>query len=67
MFLAFQRGFQVIALFSCTQAMKGPSENLQCKNDQSLSVDANPLDLFDEVGDHIHILLNFRQNFHQFW
>ena len=28
--------------------MKGPSENLQCKNDQSLSVDANPLDLFDQ-------------------
>ena len=48
MFLAFQRGFQVIALFSCTQAMKGPSENLQCKNYQSLSVDANPLDLFDQ-------------------
>ena len=48
MFVAFQRGFQVIALFSCTQAMKGPSENLQCKNDQSLSVDANPLDLFDQ-------------------
>ena len=28
--------------------MKGPSENLQCKNFQSLSVDANPLDLFDQ-------------------
>ena len=28
--------------------MRGPSENLQCKNDQSLSVNANPLDLFDQ-------------------
>ena len=25
-----------------------PSDNLQCKNDQTLSVDANPLDLFDQ-------------------
>ena len=29
-------------------AERGPSENLLCKNDQSLSVDANPLDLFDQ-------------------
>ena len=29
-------------------AERGPSENLQCKNDQTLSVNANPLDLFDQ-------------------
>ena len=29
-------------------AVRGPSENLLCKNDQTLSVNANPLDLFDQ-------------------
>ena len=29
-------------------AERGPSENLLCKNDQTLSVNANPLDLFDQ-------------------
>ena len=29
-------------------AERGPSENLQCKNGQTLSVDANPLDLFGQ-------------------
>ena len=29
-------------------AERGPSENLQCKNDQTLSVNANPLGLFDQ-------------------
>ena len=30
-------------------AERGPSENVLCKNDQTLSVDANPLDLFDQA------------------
>ena len=29
-------------------AERGPSENLLCKNDQILSVNANPLDLLDQ-------------------
>ena len=28
--------------------MTGPSENLHCKNDQTLSVNGDPLDLFDQ-------------------
>ena len=28
--------------------MTGPSENLHCKNDQILSVNGDPLDLFDQ-------------------
>ena len=35
-------------------AERGQSENLQCKKDQTFSVDANPLNLFDQSTGYDH-------------
>ena len=42
--------FYIVNFHSAFDGMaeRGPSENLLCKNDQTLSVNANPLDLFDQ-------------------
>ena len=60
-------GIRTRAPFVC-QSRKNMLREANCKR-QKPSEEGEVISLYFkiEVGDHIHFLLNFRQNFHQFW